>query len=178
MRAMDDAVEDRVTERGIGDDLVPFTDRDLAGDQQRATIVAIVDDLEQIAALLGIKRLRPPIVDDQQPDAFERGQETRQAALTARLDEVAEQAAGPLVEHREALAACLVTKGASQPRFADAGRANDHQVMMIAHPLAGGEPLEQGTVEAAWCMQINVLDDGGLAQLSLAQTAGEALVLA
>src|SRR3984893_7757023 len=113
MGAVNDAVEDRVTERGIGDHLVPFTDRDLAGDQQRATIVAIVDDLEQIAALLGIKRLRPPIVDDQQPDAFERGQETRQAALTARLDEVAEQAARPPVEQREALAAWPVNQGGS-----------------------------------------------------------------
>src|SRR5207302_452462 len=46
MRAVNDAVEDRVTERGIGDHLVPFTDRDLAGDQQRAALVAIVDDLE------------------------------------------------------------------------------------------------------------------------------------
>lgn len=34
VRAVNDAVEDRVTERGIGDHLVPFTDGDLAGDQQ------------------------------------------------------------------------------------------------------------------------------------------------
>ena len=79
MGAVNDAVEDRITERGIGDHLVPFTDRDLAGDQQRAALVAIVDDLEQIAALLGIERLRPPIVDDQQPDAFERGQQPRRS---------------------------------------------------------------------------------------------------
>ena len=59
MGAMNDAVEDRVTERGVGDHLVPFTDRDLAGDQQRPAVVAVVNDLEQIAALLGIKRLRP-----------------------------------------------------------------------------------------------------------------------
>lgn len=124
MGAVNDAVEDRVAQRGIGDHLVPFTDGDLAGDQQRAAVVSVVDDLEQIAALLGIERLWPPIVDDQQPDPFERGQEPRQAALAARLGEVAEQAAGALVEHREALAAGLVSEGASQPRLADAGRAD------------------------------------------------------
>ena len=82
MRAVNDAVEDRVT--GVGNDLMPAIHRNLAGDQQRAAVVAVIDDLEQIAALLGPKRLRPPVVDDQQPDAFERGQEARQAALAAR----------------------------------------------------------------------------------------------
>ena len=50
MGAMNDAVEDRVTERGVGHHLVPFTDRDLADDQQRPAVVAVVNDLEQIAA--------------------------------------------------------------------------------------------------------------------------------
>ena len=49
---------------------MPAIDGHLAGDQQRAAIVAVVDDLEQIAALLGIERFWPPIIDDQQPDAF------------------------------------------------------------------------------------------------------------
>src|SRR5579884_2006955 len=122
MRTVNDAVEDRVTERGIGDHLVPFTDRDLAGDQQRAAVVAVIDNLEQVTALLGIERLWSPVVDDQEPDAFERGQKARQAAFTARLGEIAEQAAGALVEHGEALAAGLVAEGASQPGLADAGR--------------------------------------------------------
>ena len=52
MRAVNDAVEDGVTESGIGDYLMPFTDGDLAGDQQRTALVAVVDDLQQIAALV------------------------------------------------------------------------------------------------------------------------------
>jgi hypothetical protein len=51
-------------------------------------------------------------------------------------------------------------------------------MVMIADPLAGGELLEQGAVEAAGRVKVDVLDDGGLAQLCLAQSAGEALVLA
>jgi hypothetical protein len=85
MGAVNDAVEDRVAERGVGDHLVPFADRHLAGDQQRSAVIAVVDDLEQIAAMLGIERLRAPIIDDQQPDAFERGQQPRQATFAARL---------------------------------------------------------------------------------------------
>ena len=50
--------------------------------------------------------------------------------------------------------------------------------MMVADPLAGGELEEQGTIEAAMCSEVDILDSRGLAQPSLAQTAGEALVLA
>jgi hypothetical protein len=72
---------------------MPAVDRHLAGNQQRTAIVAIVDDLEQVATLLGVERLRSPVVDDQQTDAFERGQQAGQAALAARLGQIAEQVA-------------------------------------------------------------------------------------
>jgi hypothetical protein len=58
---VDNAVEDSVGQRGVADDLVPAFDRQLAGDQQRAGVVAIFDDLEQIAALLRAERLGSPI---------------------------------------------------------------------------------------------------------------------
>ncbi len=60
---VDDAIEDGVGQGGIADDLVPALDRQLAGDQQRAGVVAVLDDLEQIAALLGAERLGSPIVE-------------------------------------------------------------------------------------------------------------------
>jgi hypothetical protein len=60
MGAMDDAVENGVSQRGITDDFMPAIDGDLAGDQQRPPVVAIVDDLEQITTLFGIERFRPP----------------------------------------------------------------------------------------------------------------------
>jgi hypothetical protein len=71
-----------------------------------------------------------------------------------------------------------VAESASQPRLADAGRADHDQVVMLADPFAGGELAEQGAVEAAMGAEIDVLDDGGLAQPRFAQAAGEALVLA
>jgi hypothetical protein len=42
---VDDAIEDGVGQRGIADDLVPALDRQLAGDEDRAGVVAILDDL-------------------------------------------------------------------------------------------------------------------------------------
>src|SRR5947209_10132711 len=157
---------------------MPAIDRDLAGDQQRPPVVTVVDDLEQITTLIGIERFRPPIVDDQQAGAFERGHQPRQPAFAARLGKIGEQARGALVEHRKALAAGLVAESASQPRFADTGRANEAKMMMLADPFTARELEEESTVEAAVGAEIDVLDDGRLAQPGLAQTAGEPLVLA
>ena len=51
-------------------------------------------------------------------------------------------------------------------------------MMMVADPLAGRKLEKEGTVEAAVGAEIDVLDDGRLAQPGLTQAAGEPLVLA
>ena len=58
------AIEDGIGERRDADDVVPAVDRHLAGDQERAGIVAILDDLQEIARLLGQERLGAPVVED------------------------------------------------------------------------------------------------------------------
>jgi hypothetical protein len=67
---VDDAVEDGVGKRRVADHLMPSTEGELAGDDQRASVVAIIDDLEEITPLLGIEGLGPPVVEDQQPGAL------------------------------------------------------------------------------------------------------------
>ena len=49
----------------------------------------------------------------------------RETALAARLGQIAEQAGGALIEHREAVAAGLVAERAGQPTLTHAGRADD-----------------------------------------------------
>jgi hypothetical protein len=63
-------------------------------------------------------------------------------------------------------------------RLADAGWAHQRQMMMVADPLTGRELEKEGTVEASVGAEIDVLDDGRLAQPGLTQAAGEPLVLA
>ena len=58
--AVNDAVQDRVADRRIADEFVPARHGDLAGHQQRSLLVAVIDDLQQVAALLGGQRLRAP----------------------------------------------------------------------------------------------------------------------
>ena len=48
---VDQAVEDGIGKRGLVDDVVPGRDRELAGDQDRASLVAVLDDFHEVAAL-------------------------------------------------------------------------------------------------------------------------------
>jgi hypothetical protein len=57
---VNEAVEDSVGDGGIADDFIPVVDGDLAGDDGRAALVAVLDDLEEIAALIVIELFGVP----------------------------------------------------------------------------------------------------------------------
>jgi hypothetical protein len=63
---VNNAIEDSVGERWISDDFEPAVHRDLACDEDRAAVVAVLDDLEQIAATIGVKHFGPKIIDYQE----------------------------------------------------------------------------------------------------------------
>lgn len=59
---VDEAIEDCVGNGRISDNFVPAIDGQLASDDDRASFISVLDDLEQIAALIGVERLRSPII--------------------------------------------------------------------------------------------------------------------
>lgn len=84
------AVEDGVGERRIADHVVPMIDGHLTGDDRGTLLVAIFDDLQEIAALLVVELLRPPVVEDEQVGSGERLEDLRVAAVAARECKVGE----------------------------------------------------------------------------------------
>src|SRR6202451_2030919 len=109
---MNDAVEDGVSERGYPDQIVPAVDGNLAGDDERALVVAILDDFEQVARLFGGERLRPPIVEDEQLDAGQGTQEPGVAGVAVSDGEIGEEPGHAGVENGEVFSARLVAEGA------------------------------------------------------------------
>ncbi|RKT42987.1 hypothetical protein BDD21_0291 [Thiocapsa rosea] len=75
---VDQAVEDRIGEGGIPDQVMPMFDRQLAGDERGALAVAVV---EQIAAGLGVQPDEPPVVEQQQIGLGEAAHELGEAAV-------------------------------------------------------------------------------------------------
>ena len=68
MGIVDEPVENGVGECRIADGLVPVIDRQLAGDDCRATTVAVFEDFQQIPPLCRCEHGQPPIIEDQDVD--------------------------------------------------------------------------------------------------------------
>ena len=138
---VNDPIEDGVGQRWVAHDLVPAIHRKLTGDDQRAGVVAIFDDLEQVALLLRRQRLWPPIVQDQQIDAAQMPHQLGVTTIASCQCQRRKQTRDALVENREVLPAGFVAEGASKPRFSDAARTGQETVPMFADPIAAGKPM-------------------------------------
>ena len=111
--------------------------------------MAIVDDFEKIAALLGGHGREPPIVENKQLDAGQAGQQTPITAVAAGKGERLEQPGQAVIKDGAIVAAGFVPERACDPTFSDAGRADDQQVELAFDPVTGDEAGEQGSIEAA-----------------------------
>ena len=56
---MDETVEDGIGEGGVAEPVVPFLDRELAGDQRGPGGVSVLEEFEQVAAMVGIELGEP-----------------------------------------------------------------------------------------------------------------------
>ncbi len=81
---MKEPIEDGVGVGGIADGAVPGSYIELAGHDGGFTPIAILDDLEQIMAGLGIKRLQAPVIEDQKLDLTQALELARDATIAAR----------------------------------------------------------------------------------------------
>ena len=80
--------------------------------------------------------------------------------------EIGEEPWGAGVEDGHVFSARLVAESAGEPAFAQAARAGHEQIAAFGDPVASGELEEQRAVEAARALIVDVLDAGGMAQLS------------
>ena len=75
------SVEDGIGEGGVADAVVPFFHGQLTGGEGRACAVAVVEEFEQVAALLGVGFDQSPIVEDEDLGVGECGAEFRVTAV-------------------------------------------------------------------------------------------------
>lgn len=100
-----EAIEDGVGDGGIADDFIPVVDRDLAGDDDRAPLVAVFDDLEEVAALIVVELFRSPIVEDEQVGSGEGLQRPGVSAVASCQGERSKEPRGAMIGDGEVLAA-------------------------------------------------------------------------
>src|SRR5882757_10597854 len=126
---VDEAIENRVGDGRVSDDFVPAIDGQLAGDNDRAGFVSILDDFEQITALVGVERFWSPVVQDQQIKSCDRPQHPGIASVGAAECEGGEETRHTMVGNGEVVSASLVAEGASKPTLADAAWPSDEEIM-------------------------------------------------
>ena len=85
MGVVNEPVEDGVGICRVTDEGVPFVDRDLTGENGRATPMAFLEDLVEVTTCAGVERFEAPIVEDRELDAGETAQDAGIAAVTAAL---------------------------------------------------------------------------------------------
>src|SRR4051794_39511462 len=177
MGVVDQAVEDGIGVGRVSNHLMPFIDRDLAGENGRAAAVAFFEDLVEVPAGASVEGIKTPIIEDEELRAIEAAHDAGIASIAAGERQIGEQLWDAL-EHRSIVSAGLLAESTGKPTFADAGRAAQDQIVVCVDPLAAGKLVEQRPIEAAWRPVIDILDDGMVTQSGVAQPGGKALVAA
>jgi hypothetical protein len=116
-----DAVADGVGQGGVGEVVVPLGRGQLARDDGGAVAVAVLEDLEQVAAFLVGDGRQAPVVDEQDVDAGELAKQADVGAVGAGQREVVKEPRRAPVVGAEALAAGVSGEGTGDEALPGAG---------------------------------------------------------
>lgn len=176
---MEEAIADRVGERGVGEILMPFGWRELAGDDGGPGRRAIFEDFEEIPAILIAEGAEAPVIEHEDVDAREAREEPDVAAVGVREGEFFAEPRDAPVERAIALPAGLLRERASEIGLAGAGRAREQDRVVLGDPAPGSELAQQRAIELAARRVVDVFDTGlAEAKLRLAECGGEPFVFA
>ena len=177
MGVVNETVQDGIGIGRVADYFVPSVYWKLGGNHRGAASIAFLEDFQEIMPGGGVERLQAPIIENEQIGAAQIAQQTRMASVATRQGKGLEEPGHALIEDRAVVATRLVAERRSQPALADAGWADECQIIVSVDPFALDQLLEQGAVKTAGIAIVDVFDAGLLAQFGDAQPRCEALVL-
>src|SRR6478609_2323871 len=83
------------------EDCVPAVDGQLAGDNDRANFISVLDNLKQITALVGVERFWPPVIKNEQIETSDSAQHLGVTAIGAAECEGGEETRHAMVRNCE-----------------------------------------------------------------------------
>lgn len=105
---MHETVENGVGVGRITDELMPVLDGHLAGHEGGPAAIAILQDLQQILPAVGIERLEPSVIKNEQLRLRQATQQPSVSAVGSCKCEVGKKLGDTLIEHRAVIPARLV----------------------------------------------------------------------
>ena len=131
---MNETVQDGVGIGRIADDFVPTVYWKLGGNHRGTASVAFLEDFQEIVPGGGVERLQAPVIENEQIGAAQVAQKTRMASVATRQGEGLEEPRHALIEDRAVVATRLVAERRGQPALADAGWADERQIVVGVDP--------------------------------------------
>jgi hypothetical protein len=124
----------------------------------------------------GVERLEAEVVENEEIGAAGGFEEARMTAVASGERQVLAELWPTMIEDGAIVAAGFLANGASQPALADAGWADQGQIVVSVDPVAFRELVEQGAIKPSGGAIVDVLDARLLTQLGGAQARRQAFV--
>jgi hypothetical protein len=152
--------------------------KELAGDEGGTPAVAVFEEFKNIVALGVGEWGQAEVVEDEELGLGQTVEELGVGAVGPGERELAEEPGEAVEVGREAQAAGAVAEGASQIALARPGGAGDQDVVVVADPLAAGEPEDEALVQPAWGPEVDILRGSREVELGRLEQPREAAVVA
>ena len=143
MSVVDEAVQDGVRVGGVANNVMPGGQGKLGGDDRRSAPVSLLEDFEQIMTRAGVEGFEAEVVEYEQIGAAEGFDEARMTSVASGERQVLAELRPAMIEDGAIVAAGFLADGAGQPALADAGWADQGQIVVGVDPFA--RPRASGT---------------------------------
>ena len=147
----------------------PFGKREIGGDDGRASLVPIGEEIEEQLAADAIERHKPELVDDQHVDAEQPLLQPGQLAGIARFDQLTHEIGRPGEEHASFLLRRFHAERDREMRLAGPDRAGEDQILGRGDPLAARERVDLGRADAVGGREVEGIEGLHLGKARLAE---------
>ena len=171
----------RISAACVAEDLHPFAEREVGGDDRRAPLVAVGEEVEEQLAAGALEGHEAEFVDDQQRDPQVALVQPRERQLVARLDELAHEVGGAhegdppayagIPRRAVAAAGSLDAERDREVRLAGADRPGDDDVLGALDVFAGRQLGELRPLDALQRVPVELLEGLQVGEPRLAQQA-------
>lgn len=136
---MEEPIERGAGEQRIVEERRPFIQRAIRGEDERATLVALPNDLVEIHGLLALERAQPEVVDDHEIGRREAQESTIVRGVGAGRGELREELMRRRVEDGVAGDAGTMAERLREVALADTGLADEADVFLARDERTRGE---------------------------------------
>ncbi len=153
---VDQAIENGVGEGRVLELAVPEFDRELTGDEYAAALLPVFEQFEQQRLVVGRHRHEAEVVEDDEVDTPHRLEPLADATLRLQRREFFSETRQAQVAHGLFLIDYGLGQRASEVTLADAGGADQQDVLMLLEPVEADELLPAALAETARRAQVDI----------------------